>query len=62
MFVNLDYLIKDEDYNLWWENILYSLSDKKDIHVKDVEGKFWGEVDTIEDYDRILNYINNKSM
>ena len=59
---NLDYLIKDEDYNLWWENILYSLSDKKDIHVKDVEGKFWGEVDTIEDYDRILNYINNKSM
>lgn len=55
---NLDYLIKDEDYNLWWENILYSLSDRKDIHVKDVEGKFWGEVDTIEDYDRILQHIN----
>lgn len=57
---NLDYLIKEEDYNLWWENILYSLSDQKDIIVKDVDGKFWGEVDTIEDYNRILNYINNK--
>lgn len=57
---NLEYLIKEEDYNLWWENILYSLSDKKDIHVKDVEGRFWGEVDTIEDYERIINYINEK--
>lgn len=55
---NLEYLIKEEDYNLWWENILYSLSDKKDIFVKDVEGNFWGEVDTIEDYNRILEYVN----
>ena len=57
---NLEYLIKDEDYNLWWENILYSLSDEKDIYVRDVEGRFWGEVDTIEDYERILSYINNE--
>ena len=55
---NLEYLIKTEDYNLWWENILYSLSDTKDIHVKDVEGRFWGEVDTIEDYERVLNHLN----
>jgi len=54
---NLEYLIKGE-YNLWWENILYSLSDKKDIFVKDVETRFWGEVDTIEDYNRILEHIN----
>lgn len=57
---NLEYLIKEEDYNLWWENILYSLSDRRDIYVKDVDGRFWGEVDTIEDYDRIINYINKK--
>lgn len=55
---NLEYLIKEEEYNLWWENILYSLSDKNDIFVKDVEGKFWGEVDTIEDYNRILQHIS----
>jgi len=55
---NLEYLIKEEEYNLWWENILYSLSDKKDIFVKDVETRFWGEVDTIEDYNRILEHIN----
>lgn len=57
---NLDCLIKDEEYNLWWENILYSLSDRRDIYVQDVEGKFWGEVDTIEDYNRILSFINSK--
>ena len=57
---NLEYLIKEEEYNLWWENILYSLSDQRDIYVKDVEGMFWGEVDTIEDYNRILSYINTK--
>lgn len=57
---NMEILIKDEDYNLWWENILYSLSDEKDIHVKDVEGKFWGEVDTIDDYNRILKYVESK--
>lgn len=57
---NMEILIKNEDYNLWWENILYSLSDEKDIIVRDVEGKFWGEVDTIEDYDRILKYLESK--
>jgi len=57
---NMEKLIKDEDYNLWWENVLYSLSDEKDIYVQDVNGKFWGEVDTIEDYDRILNYTKTK--
>lgn len=57
---NLEYLVKEGEYNLWWENILYSLSDTKDIYVEDVGERFWGEVDTIEDYNRIQNHINKK--
>jgi choline kinase len=57
----ISFLIDNEEHNLWWENVLYSMSHKKPIHVKDVEGNFWGEVDYIEDYQRILNYIDSKN-
>lgn len=45
------------EYNYWWENTLYSIIDKVDVKVKDINGLFWGEVDTKEDYRRILNYV-----
>ena len=51
---NMDSLIKNEQFNLWWEDILYSLIEKREIYVKSIEGKFWGEVDYYEDYVRIL--------
>lgn len=50
-------LIDNGEYNLWWENILYTIADKHPIYVKDVEGKFWAEVDYIEDYERIQNEL-----
>lgn len=56
----LVYLVENEEYNYWWENVLYSICDKKAIPVVDVYPKFWGEVDTKADYQRILNYINKK--
>ena len=49
----LDYLIENQQFDLWWENILYSLVESNEIYVSDVEGKFWGEVDYLEDYIRI---------
>lgn len=52
----LENLISSQQHGLWWENILYSLSAEIDIYVKDVNGKFWAEVDYIEDYERILNF------
>lgn len=52
----MEYLIKEEKFNLWWEEILYSFVGKRDIYVKDVEGRFWGEVDYLEDYMRILEF------
>ncbi len=50
-------MIKELQTDKWWENVLYSMADAKDIFVKDVEGAFWAEVDFIEDYERILNYV-----
>lgn len=58
-FINqLEKLIEQGDYNYWWENTLYSMKDETPINVKDISGIFWGEVDTKEDYRRILNYLN----
>ncbi|MDM0488391.1 phosphocholine cytidylyltransferase family protein [Clostridium perfringens] len=53
---SLEYMINNQKHSLWWENALYRLSDKQDIYVKDVDGKFWAEVDYIEDYERILTF------
>lgn len=53
-------MIKNEAYNLWWENVLYEYSQENPIRVLDVSGNFWGEVDWIEDYQRICNYLKMK--
>lgn len=53
-------MIDRQEHNCWWENVLYSLTDEQDIYSVDVDGKFWAEVDFIEDYERILNYAKSK--
>ena len=50
-------LIEAENYNNWWENILYSCSEERDVYIRDIAGHFWAEVDYIEDYERIMEYI-----
>ena len=52
----LESMINKQQHYLWWENALYELSKEKDIYVKDVEGRFWAEVDYMEDYERILKF------
>jgi len=54
-------LIENEEYNGWWENILYSLSSQYPVYVRDVAGHFWAEVDYIDDYERIMNYIYQRN-
>ena len=49
-------LIEEGHYNLWWENVLYSFVGEKAVYTVDVDGCFWSEVDTIEDYKRVLDY------
>lgn len=50
-------LVENGEYNLWWENVLYSYVGEKEIHTVDVNGAFWSEVDTIRDYHRVLQYF-----
>lgn len=54
----LNQLLKDQQYDLWWENVLYSFAgSEKKINTIDVEGEFWAEVDYFDDYERVLRHI-----
>jgi len=53
--------ISNEDYNCWWEDIIYRTVDEgKKVYVNNIEGIFWAEVDYIEDYERIKEFISQK--
>ncbi len=54
---DLDRLVAEEKYNLWWENVLYENLSTTPVYVEDVSDLFWAEVDYIDDYERILNYV-----
>lgn len=49
-------LIADGNHGMWWEDVLYSFVTDRAVYVKDIKGKFWAEVDYIEDYERILKF------
>ncbi|MDR1713229.1 MAG: phosphocholine cytidylyltransferase family protein [Coriobacteriales bacterium] len=53
---NLERLIWNEDYDMWWEDVLYRSCAEFPVEVIDVEGAFWAEVDYIDDYRRILQH------
>lgn len=54
-------LIDSQSHGRWWEDAVYSISEERDIAVKNIKGYFWAEVDFIEDYRRILDYISEKT-
>ena len=61
MKAQLEYLVDQGEYNMWWEDVFYSLVETgKAIYIEDIKGSFWAEVDFIEDYNRILDYVNYK--
>ena len=53
----LDAMVKAEKYDLWWEDVLYEYIGEDPVHIIDVSDLFWAEVDYIQDYDRIMEYI-----
>lgn len=57
----LNEMIDDQCHGKWWEDAIYSLSGEHPIPVKDIAGMFWAEVDFIEDYRRILDYVREKT-
>jgi len=50
-------MVDGEDYKTWWETVLYSHCDEFPIHTLDVAPYFWSEIDYIEDYERIVEYV-----
>ena len=54
----LNEMIDHQKHGCWWEEVLYSFSDEKDIHTIDIDGMFWSEIDYFDDYEKILNYID----
>ena len=56
----LDLLIHNEQYDMWWENVLYENLDRDRVFSLDIDGHEWGEVDSIEDYQRLQRIMKNK--
>lgn len=54
---NLEKMINNQEHSFWWENILYHNMDSLKVNVEDVKPFFWAEVDYIEDYKRIKDFI-----
>lgn len=52
----MEKMIRSQNHGVWWENVVYQISDNKNVYVVDIEGFFWAEVDYIEDYKRILEF------
>lgn len=52
----MDEMIDLQEHSVWWENVIYSMTERQPVRVEDVSGHFWAEVDYIEDYERILEH------
>ncbi|MGN1108061.1 MAG: NTP transferase domain-containing protein [Oscillospiraceae bacterium] len=56
----MDSLILDNQHGLWWENVIYSFTNERNIYTVDVDGRFWSEIDYFDDYERILRHIEKE--
>jgi len=55
--------VANEDYQCWWEDVIYrGLEQGREAYVHNVAGRFWAEVDYIEDYDRIKAFTENSTV
>lgn len=51
--------VATEDYQCWWEDVIYRTVDTgQEVFINDISGKFWAEVDYIEDYERIKTFVS----
>jgi choline kinase len=55
----LELMVQQQRHGDWWEEILYSMISERAIWARDIAGKFWAEIDFIEDYNRVLEYRKN---
>ncbi|MDO5387276.1 MAG: phosphocholine cytidylyltransferase family protein [Pseudomonadota bacterium] len=52
----MEAMIDRQEHSVWWENVIYSMTEEQPVYVENVSGHFWAEVDYIEDYERILEH------
>jgi choline kinase len=54
-------LIHHQEAGMWWEDALYTMiPEGTAIHYRDVAGTFWAEVDYVEDYNRIIEWVSHQ--
>ena len=58
----LEKMIEQQKHSVWWENVLYELSSTHNINVLNVGDRFWAEVDYIEDYARIQEFVKKNPL
>lgn len=54
-------MLDSNHYEEYWEAVVFNLPDIP-VVTKDVEGVFWGEIDDIDDYERIIDYTTSKEV
>lgn len=59
---DMEAMVEAEEYNTWWETVLYGHCDQVDIHTLDAAPYFWSEIDYIEDYERIVEFVKGKAL
>lgn len=57
----LDRMIDTQNTNMWWEDVLYSfIPEGVPVYHRDVAGIFWAEIDYVEDYERIMKWLEGR--
>lgn len=57
----LNTFISEQKHHYWWEDIFYRSITEKEVFINNINGIFWAEVDYIEDYERIKEYLKIRS-
>ena len=57
----IEAMVTSQQHGNWWEQALYSMIEQRPIWSTDISGHFWAEVDFIEDYNRILDYLKRRN-
>ena len=59
---HLDSLIISGEKNMWCYSVFDSLLDQISLNSIFINGEFWCEVDTLEDYEILLNFLENNNI
>lgn len=56
----MEQMVDEENYQTWWEVILYDHCMEQPVKALDVAPYFWSEIDYIEDYMKIVDYTRKQ--